>query len=142
MSKYLPKFIKYILLSSEDWTGVRHLSYWDICLHFTSIDIVLHIELKLKSPTHLQKWLTIKAPPVMVIFWVFAYKRNPYCWTCQSLATAENILYRQLTEAGSVDLKLACILVSGEESEISSRWATEGTGKVETKAVPCCSWVV
>ena len=72
MGKYLPKLIKYILPSSKDWTGVGHLSYIDVDLRFTSIDIVLYVELVLKLPTQLQKRLTIKVPPLMVMFWVFA----------------------------------------------------------------------
>ena len=55
MSKYLPKFIKYILPSSKDWTGVRHLSHMDVYLCFTSTDIVLHVELVLGSPAQLKK---------------------------------------------------------------------------------------
>ena len=45
-------------------------------------------------------------------------------------------------DAGSVDLKLACIVTSGDEGEISSGCATEGTDEVETEAVPCRSRVV
>ena len=56
MSKYLLKFIKYILTSSKDWTRVRLLSYRDVYLCSTSIsrqniDIVLYMELVLKSDT-------------------------------------------------------------------------------------------
>jgi hypothetical protein len=49
MSKHLLKFIKYILPSSKDWTGVGLLSYRDVYLHSTSISRVLSIELVLKS---------------------------------------------------------------------------------------------
>ena len=55
MSKYLLKFIKYILLSSKDWTAVRLLSNRDVHLCSTSISRVnidiLYIELVLKSDT-------------------------------------------------------------------------------------------
>ena len=56
MSKYLPKFIKYILSSSKDCTGVGLLSYRDVYLHSSrssreNIDIVLYIELVPKSDT-------------------------------------------------------------------------------------------
>jgi HD superfamily phosphohydrolase len=82
MSKYLLKFIKYILPSSKDWTGVGLLSYRDVYLHSTSIsreNIVLSIELVLKSQTQLQQRLTIKEPPVMRIFWAFAKKPDLDC---------------------------------------------------------------
>ena len=52
------------------------------------------------------------------------------------------MLYQQLTDAGSVDLKLACVVASGDESKLSSEWVAEGTGKMETEAVPCRSRVV
>jgi hypothetical protein len=85
MSKYLLKFIKYILPSSKDWTGVGPLSYRDVYLHSTSIsreniDIVLSIELVLKSQTQLhQRLTTVKEPPVMTGFWAFAKKPDPDC---------------------------------------------------------------
>ena len=43
---------------------------------------------------------------------------------------AENSVHKQLTQgfcSDSVDLKLACIMVSEEESETSSEWATGAT---------------
>ena len=47
MSKYNLKFIKYILSSSKEWTGVGHLNNRDFYLLFTSsgedIDIILII---------------------------------------------------------------------------------------------------
>ena len=54
ITKYLLKFLKYILPSSKIWTGVGLLSYRDVYLHSTSvsrenIDIALSIELVLKS---------------------------------------------------------------------------------------------
>jgi hypothetical protein len=85
MSKYLLKFIKYILPSSKDWTGVGLLSYRDVYLHSTSIsreniDIVLSIELALKSQTQLQQRLTtVNEPPVTRIFWAFVKKPDPDC---------------------------------------------------------------
>ena len=56
MSEYLLKLIKYILLSSKEWTGVGLLSYRNVYLCFTSIsrekiDIVLTIGLVIKSDT-------------------------------------------------------------------------------------------
>jgi hypothetical protein len=53
MSKYLLKFIKYILPSSKDWTGVRPLSYRDVSPSFIREDI-LSLELVPKSQTQLQ----------------------------------------------------------------------------------------
>ena len=78
MSKYLLKFIKYILPSSKDWTGVGHLSYY---LHSNSIrrENILSIELVLKSQTQLQQRLTIKLPPEMKIFWALTGKPNLDC---------------------------------------------------------------
>ena len=58
MSKYLLKFIKYIMTSSKEWTGVWLLSYRDVYLLSTSIsrenidvDIVLSIELAIRLDT-------------------------------------------------------------------------------------------
>ena len=56
MSKYLLKFIKYIMTSSKEWTGVWLLGYRDLYLHSTSIsreniDIILSIELVTKMDT-------------------------------------------------------------------------------------------
>ena len=56
MDKYLLKFIKYIMTSSEEWTGVWLLSYRNVYLHSTSIsreniDIVLSIELVINLDT-------------------------------------------------------------------------------------------
>ena len=78
MSKYLLKFIKYILPSSKDWTGVGHLSYY---LHTNSIsrENILSIKLVLKSQTQLQQRLTIKVPPVIKIFWAFTRKSDLDC---------------------------------------------------------------
>jgi hypothetical protein len=74
MCKYLLKFLKYILPSSKDWTGVGLLSYRDDSLYSTSISrenmdiqVVLSIELVLKSQTQLQQRLTIKEPPLMKV---------------------------------------------------------------------------
>ena len=96
MCKYLLKFTKYILPSSKDWTGVGLLSYRNVYMCPTSISreniqVVLSIELILKSWTQLQQRLTIKDPPVMRVFWAFAKKPDPDCWTCQPLVTAKNI---------------------------------------------------
>ena len=93
MSKYLLKFIKYILLSSKDWTRVGNLSYRDVFVHSTSIsrENILSIELVLKSHTPLQQRLTIKVPPVMWIFWAFTKKSNLDCWAWWSSMTDENI---------------------------------------------------
>ena len=87
MTKYLLKFIEYILPSSKDWTGVGLLSYRDGYLHVTSIsreniDIVLYIELELKSrtqPQRRQRRLTIKEPPVTRVFLAFAKKPDLDC---------------------------------------------------------------
>ena len=87
MSKYLLKFLKYILPSSKDWTGVGLLNYRDVYLHSTSItgsreniDIVLSIELVLKSQTQPQQKLTnIKELSVMSVFWAFAKKPELDC---------------------------------------------------------------
>ena len=62
MSKYLLKFIKYILSSSKDWTGVGLLSYRDVYLHSTNINrknIVLYIELALEPDTTTTKDLLL-----------------------------------------------------------------------------------
>ena len=82
MSKYLVKFIKYILTSSKDWAGVGLLSYRDVYMHSTSIskDIVLCIELVLKSWTQLQQKLTtVKEPPVIRVFCAFEKKPDLDC---------------------------------------------------------------
>ena len=63
MSKYLLKFIKNILSSSKDWTGVGVLSCRDVHWHH----IGLYIELILKSQTQLQQKLTMREPLVMGI---------------------------------------------------------------------------
>ena len=73
---YLPynlKFIKYILPSSKDCTGVGLLGYRDVYWHSASISRekieVLYIELVLKTQTQLQQRLTaIKEPPLMTGF--------------------------------------------------------------------------
>ena len=54
IGKYHLKFIKYILPSSKEWTGVGLLNYRNVYLLSTSIsgediDIILSIELVLKS---------------------------------------------------------------------------------------------
>ena len=54
MSKYLLKFIEYILPSSKDCTGVGLLSHREVYPHSTGIskeNIILSIELKLKPLT-------------------------------------------------------------------------------------------
>jgi hypothetical protein len=83
MSKYLLKFIKYILSSSKDWTGVGIMSYRDVYPHSTSSisrgSIVLFIGLALKSKTQLQQRLTIKLPPVMMGFLAFGKKPEIDC---------------------------------------------------------------
>ena len=147
MSKYLLKFIKYIFPSSEDWTGVGHLSYRDVYLHHTSISRVdiLSIELVLKLQTQLQQRLTTKVPSVMWIFRTFGRKPNIDCWACWSSVTAKNIFVPVLTEgfcSGFVHLKLACIMALGEDRKFSSRWMTEATAKVETEGETWHSWVV
>jgi hypothetical protein len=85
-SKYLLKFIKYISSSSKDNTGVGLLSYKDVCLLSSSIsreniaiEVVLSIELVLKSQTQLQQRLTIKMLSVMFVFWAFSKKCDPSC---------------------------------------------------------------
>ena len=60
MGKYLLKLIRYILPSSKKWAGIGLLSYIYVHLHSTSIsreniDIVLSIELVLKSDTTISK---------------------------------------------------------------------------------------
>jgi hypothetical protein len=83
MSKYLLKFIKYILSSSKDWTGVGLLSYRDVHPHSTSSisrgSIVLFIGLILKSKTQLQQRLTIKLQPVIRVFLAFGKKPDKDC---------------------------------------------------------------
>ena len=51
MSKYLLKFLNYILPSGKDWTRVGLLRYRDVYLHSTIIsrENILSIELVLKS---------------------------------------------------------------------------------------------
>ena len=77
MSKYLLKFIKYILSSSKDWTGVGHLNYRDSTI--ISRNNILSIESVLKNQTQLQPRRTIKVPAVMKV------------WACWSLVTAKII---------------------------------------------------
>ena len=84
MTKYLLKFIKYILPSGKDWTGFGLLGHRDVYLHSTSIrrkiiDIVLSIELELKSRRNHKQRLTIKEPPVTRVFWAFAKKPDTDC---------------------------------------------------------------
>jgi hypothetical protein len=82
MSKYLLKFIKYIMLSSKDCTGVGLLSYRNVHSSSSSrenINIALSIELVLKSQTRLQQRPTIKELSVMRVFWAFAKKPKPDC---------------------------------------------------------------
>jgi hypothetical protein len=59
--------------------------------------------------------------------------------------TAKTYSYPELTErfcSEFIYLKLACVVVLGEESEFSSRWATESTAKVEAEAETWRSRVV
>ena len=99
MTKYLLKFIKYILPSGKDWTGVRLLRYRDVYLNSTStsrenIDIVLSIELELKSQTQLQQRLTTKVLSMMRVFWAFARIPDADCMACWSSVMAKNYLYQ------------------------------------------------
>ena len=57
ITNYLLKFLKYILPSSKDWTGVGLLSDRDVYLRSTSVSRknVLSIELVLKSDTSTMK---------------------------------------------------------------------------------------
>ena len=94
-TEYLLKFIKYILPSSKDWTRIGLLSQRGVYLPSNSIgseniDIVLSIELVLKSHTATIR-LTVKAPPLMKIFWAFGKKPDLECCACWSSVTNKNI---------------------------------------------------
>ena len=58
--------------------------------------------------------------------------------------TAKSYIFTsELTEEFCSDLlTLTCAMALGEESEFSSRWATEATVKVEAEAEIWRSWVV
>jgi hypothetical protein len=86
MSKYLLKFIKYILPSSKYWTGFGLLNYRDGCRLSTSISrenidiVILSIELVLNSLMQQQTpTTTLKEPPVMRVFWAFVKKPELDC---------------------------------------------------------------
>ena len=97
MSKYHPKFIKYILSSSKERTGVGLLNYRDVRLLSTSIsgediEIILSVELVLKSSTQQQRLTTVKVPPVTRVFWAFVKIPDVDCRVCQSSVTAKTYL--------------------------------------------------
>ena len=76
MSKYHLKFIKYILSSSKEWTGVGLLNYRDVYLLSNSIsreniEIILSVESVTESWTQQQRLTTVKELPVMWVFWAF-----------------------------------------------------------------------
>ena len=137
MSKYLLKFTEYILPSSKDCTGVGLLSYRDA--HSSSIsgediDIVLSIELVLKSKTQLTKTYYYKRATANVGILCICKDTQPSLLVISD--SPRSYLYQKLTD-GFCSLKLACIL-----GEFFSGRFTEATAKLETETATCRSWVV